>query len=140
MGAIWKSPAECRAILEERLSPDAVYALRRLDKLRPRYAKLQVLPEDRARVLSAFEHRCAYCTADTGVHLGVDYLVPPKREGTAHPENLVASCDRCRTERRQRHLDVFLEGRLDLDAHAVYDRIYRAMALLRTSAQVRRVA
>jgi hypothetical protein len=135
-----KSPAVCRAILENRLGADAAYALRRLDQERPRYAKLEVLPEDRARVLSAYGRRCVYCQADTGVHLGVDFLVPPRREGTAHPENLVASCDRCRSERRGKHLDVFLESRLDLDTHAVYGRIARATAVMRASALVRRAA
>jgi hypothetical protein len=135
-----KSQAACRAILEQRLGVHVGRVLRRLGQDKPRYVRLEVLPEDRARVLAAYDRRCVYCTAERGTHLGIDFLVPPSREGTAHPENLVASCDACRSARKGKHLDAFIESRLDLDAHAVYERIARATAILRAGAIVVRRA
>jgi 5-methylcytosine-specific restriction endonuclease McrA len=119
-----------------RLGARAAQILERLEEEHPRYAKLDVLPEDGARVLAAYDRRCAYCQAsgDVGNEVGIDLLVPERRGGTNHPENLVAACDRCRATRGGRHLDVFLEGRLEFDARSVYARVARATARLRAGA------
>jgi 5-methylcytosine-specific restriction endonuclease McrA len=98
----------------------------------PWYPKLDVLPEDGARAVAAYDRKCVYCGAPG--ELVVDLLVPHRRGGTNHPENLVAACEGCRVARRGRHLDAFLLSRLDLDARAIYARIANATAKLRASA------
>jgi 5-methylcytosine-specific restriction endonuclease McrA len=103
-----------------------------LDRSPAFFPKLDVLPEDAARVVAAYDRQCAYCAAHADV--GVDFLVPQSRGATNHPENLVAACEPCRTARRAKHLDAFLHGRPDLDARAVYARIARATARLRADA------
>lgn len=127
------TPRECRVFLERRLAGRVAYALRRLEDKRPWYPRLNALPEDRARALAAYERRCAFCAIDLGRDGGVDLIVPGTRGGTTQAENLVAACERCKDARRGRHLDAFLESRIDLDARAVYARIARATAVIRAA-------
>jgi hypothetical protein len=104
--------------------------------------RLDVLPEDRAEVLEAYRtakrtdgtgstDACVYCRSTRD--LGVDFLVPLNRDGTAHPENLVPACARCIKNRRSRHLDEWFEHRLDLDTRAIYARIAEAHRVLRSA-------
>ena len=129
-----RSSDECRALIERRLAGRADHALRRLFDEKPWFPKLDALPEDCARALAAYDRRCAYCTADAGDVLAIDYLVPQDRGGAIHCENLVAACGACKTARRGRHLDAFLARRIDLDTRSVYARIARATARLRAAA------
>lgn len=124
--------SECRRMIEQRLGAAAARILERLQRERPLYAKLDVLPEDGARAVTTYDERCVYCQTcgDAANAVGTDLLVPATRGGTNHPQNLVAACEACRRARRGRHLDVFLAERLELDARAVYARIRRATASL----------
>jgi len=132
MNRLNASSAGLRLVLT-RLGARADRVLQRLEQERPRYPQLDVLPEDGARVLMGYGRRCAYCgkTGADGNEVSIDLLVPARRGGTNHPANLVAACQTCRRARQGKHLDAFLEERLDLDARAVYDRIARASATLR---------
>ena len=110
-----------------------------------RLPRPQVLPEVRAEVFEAYRiassigpavssiakriDACVYCCR-TG-DLVVDFLVPSRRDGTAHPDNLVPACPRCVTNRRSRQLDDWFEHRLDLDTPAIYARIAAATRILR---------
>jgi hypothetical protein len=134
-----RTPAECRAKIVWRLGRDAAWALRRLEEKRPAFPKLPVLPEDRARVVAAYEGGCAYCGGEIGEEDGTDFLVPETRGGTDQCENLVAACATCALERRGRHLDAFLARRIDLDRARVYARIARATARMRADADRRGV-
>jgi hypothetical protein len=124
------TPSIFRRLLAQRLGVRIDRALERLGQERPRYPRLEALPEDRARSLAAYDHRCAYCqtAGNASNELGVDLLVPARRGGTNHPSNLVAACAGCTRDRQGKHLDAFIEERLDLDASAVYARIARATA------------
>jgi 5-methylcytosine-specific restriction endonuclease McrA len=134
------SPAECFTLIERRLAGRADPALRRLGDEQPWFPKLDALPEDCARAFAAYDGRCAYCAADVGDALAIDYLVPHDRGGAIQCENLVAACEACKTARRGRHLDAFLARRIDLDARSVYARIARATARLRAAATCERSA
>ena len=134
-----RTPAECRAQIVWRLGGDAAWALRRLEEKRPSFPELAVLPEDRARVIAAYEGACAYCAREIGEDDGTDFLVPESRGGTDQRENLVAACAACAGERGGRHLDAFLARRIDLDRARVYARIARATARMRADADRRGV-
>jgi 5-methylcytosine-specific restriction endonuclease McrA len=129
-----RSPAVHRAMVAWGLAGRAAHVLKRLDDPCPSYPKLDVLPEDHARVVAAYDRRCVYCGADAGDGVAIDLIVPERRGGTTQPDNLVAACERCKVARRGRHLDAFLVRRLDLDRRSVYARIARATASLRAAA------
>ena len=126
-----RTPQECRTLVESRLGGKRLWVLRRLHDGRRVFSKLGVLPEECVRVVLAYQGRCVYCAATLPSDAGVDFLVPEARGGILAWDNLVASCERCSTERAGRHLDRFLARRLDLDVRAVYARIAEATARLR---------
>ena len=58
-------------------------------------------------LLERYESRCAYCDAPAETW---DHVVPVAKGGQTEPDNILPSCIRCNSSKRDRDLDEWLEA------------------------------
>lgn len=74
-----------------------------------------ITPNEWAVILSAFDHRCAYC-GTPGDDLTMDHVVPLSRGGAHAPENIAPACRSCNASKGAKLLE---EWRPDITLEAL---------------------
>jgi 5-methylcytosine-specific restriction endonuclease McrA len=132
------SHSVCRSMVRERMREEEARVVTIEDPPSQEKRREPDLPM-RRRVLGAYGTSCVYCGLLDVV--GIDYIVPPSREGKLRLDNIVPACERCMADRGDMNLWDWFERRPDLDDRAILGRIAQGRLALRDrAAPLRRAA